>query len=337
VLDEGVGMKFKDYYQVLGVSRQASAKEIKAAYRKLAKAYHPDIHPEHAEKFKEVSEAYEVLGDENKRSRYDTFGANWKHGAPFNPGGGAAGAGMPFDFDDLFGQAAGGGRVHASGGFGGNAGFSDFFEALFGGQARAGNAGYQAQRNATGHAGSASTASEPSAVQEQVLHVSLKEALNGGTRTLYNNTLKQDIQVNIPAGITTGKKIRVKGGAKASRGSGLRTSDLLFSVVVDVPKGASIEGLDVTLEIMVPLTRMVLGGEYYVELPSGKHVTLTIPPYSQTGQKLRMKEAGLPDLKSAGTRGHLYLKLMPLLPRAEDSDASAYTHALRMIDGAATR
>jgi curved DNA-binding protein len=311
-------MDYKDYYKVLGVGRNASAKEVKSAYRKLAKAYHPDIHPHHADKFKDVSEAYEVLGDEDKRKRYDAFGANWKHGAPHQPGagGGFYGAdGVNINVEDMFGASRGG----RGAGFTGNAaGFSDFFESLFGG----------------GHERSQPRTNSPRPQEtldvEQAIHITLQEAMMGGKRTLYNSHLQKDISVPIPAGIRTGKRIRVKGAGKPPQRNTPTPGDLYLKVTIDCPKGIEIQDDTLIMEYPIPLPVMILGGDHPIELPSGQRISITIAPFSQTGQKLRIKGAGLPSLKGEGA-GHLYIKLMPKLPAEGDSHASAYHNAMQML------
>jgi curved DNA-binding protein len=320
-------MDFKDYYQVLGVNRGATAKEIKSAYRKLAKAYHPDIHPQHADKFKDVSEAYEVLGDESKRKRYDAFGSNWKHGSPFQPGSGggygtgAYGAeGVNINFEDMFGGGASRGAQAG--------GFSDFFESLFGAGASSGGAGQPRPRRSQPQ--QRPHAPPESLDVEQPLHITLREAIEGGKRTMFNAHLQKELSVSIPAGIRTGKRIRVKGAGKQPQRHGQLAGDLYLKVTIDCPKGVEIQEDNIVMEQPVPLEAMILGGDVSIELPSGKSITITIAPFSQTGQKLRIKGAGLPSLKG-DVVGHVYLKLMPKLPVEGDPHAAAYQNAMQML------
>jgi curved DNA-binding protein len=329
-------MDYKDYYKVLGVSRDADAKAIKKAYRTLAKKYHPDINPEHTEKFKGLSEAHEVLGDPEKRKRYDTLGQHWKHGGGGMPpgwegmGAGGGAGGVNINFEDIFNQA-GGGRGGA-----GASGFSDFFESIFGG----GMGGGQQQRVSYGDGSRPQGYGGPPPRQrapeedlniEQALVVSLDDAVTGAQRNLYSSSLKRDVQVNIPKGIQAGKKLRVKGAGHESSYNKGQFGDLLLIVKLDVPKGYSVDGLDITRELSVPLWDMVLGGQQVIDLPNGDQIQVNLPAYCQTGQKLRIKEAGLPDLKDTSKKGHLYLRLMPTLPKEDDPMASPIHNAMQML------
>ena len=319
-------MDYKDYYAILGVPKTADAKAIKSAYRKKAKQFHPDLHPEHADKFKELGEAYEVLGDEEKRQRYDMLGSQWKQGqgnpsqAQYQQWGG----GGNINYEDLFGGAGG-----AYGG--GGSGFSDFFEAFFGGRA-------SARGPAQGRSQSPQAQQAPPKEDldvEQPLHVTLKEVIKGGTRSLYASSLKKEVNFNIPKGISTGKKIRVQGAGHASDYTRGKRGDLLLKVTVDVPSGTSVEGLDLTQNCPIPLVEMILGGEHKVTLPSGDAISIQIPPYSQTGQKLRIKGAGLPNVKAPEKEvGHVYLRLMPVLPKEHDPQAPALFNAMKHLKGA---
>jgi DnaJ-class molecular chaperone len=170
---------------------------------------------------------------------------------------------------------------------------------------------------------------------EQPLHVTLKEVIKGGTRSLYASSLKKEVSFNIPKGISTGKKIRVQGAGHASDYTRGKRGDLLLKVTVDVPSGSSVDGLDITQNCSIPLVDMILGGEHKVTLPSGDAISIQIPPYSQTGQKLRIKGAGLPNVKAPEKEvGHVYLRLMPLLPKEHDSGASAVYNAMKHLKGA---
>ena len=322
-------MDYKDYYAILGVPKTADAKAIKSAYRKKAKQFHPDLHPEHADKFKELGEAYEVLGDEEKRQRYDMLGSQWKQGQG-NPsqaqyqqwGGGSGRAGGNINYEDLFGGAGGGYS-------GGASGFSDFFEAFFGGRAQS--------------AGQAHARSNPQTRQaspkedldlEQMIQVTLKEVIKGGTRSFYSNALKKDVTFNIPRGISTGKKIRVQGAGKASDYERGKKGDLLLKVSIEIPSDTSVDGLDITQHCKIPLVDMILGGEHRVTIPSGDAISINIPPYSQTGQKLRIKGGGLPNLKAPEKEvGNLYLRLMPVLPKEHDEQASGLYNAMKVLKG----
>jgi curved DNA-binding protein len=321
-------MDYKDYYAILGVPKTADAKAIKSAYRKKAKQFHPDLHPEHADKFKELGEAYEVLGDEEKRQRYDMLGSQWKQGQgnpsqaqyqQWSGGGGGAGGGN-INYEDLFGGASGAGYGV------GSSGFSDFFEAFFGGRSQGG----QAQARPNTHVRQASPKEDLDL--EQGIQVTLKEVIKGGTRSFYSNALKKDVTFKIPKGISSGKKIRVQGAGKASDYERGKQGDLLLKVTIDVPSETTIDGLDITQQCKIPLVDMVLGGEHKVTLPSGDAISINIPPYSQTGQKLRIKGAGLPNLNAPEKEvGNLYLRLMPVLPKEHDEQASALYNAMKLL------
>ncbi|XVJ52128.1 MAG: J domain-containing protein [Vampirovibrio sp.] len=317
-------MDYKDYYAILGIERHADAKLIKSAYRKKAKQFHPDLHPEHAEKFKELGEAYEVLGDPEKRQRYDTLGTQWKQaGGPSGAGAyqqwagaGAAGVG----FEDLFGGQS---RTGA-----GASGFSDFFEAFFGGGSR------PRPQSAYGRSNASSAAPRPqeSLDIEQGLSISLKEAILGGERSFYSSSLKRDVTIQIPKGVTTGKKIRVQGAGKGSAYTAGRQGDLYLKVTLDLPKGFVLDGLDIYHDLEVPVSIMVLGGKVPVTLPSGESIQMTIPPYSQTGHKLRIRQAGFPNMKQPSQDiGHLYLRLMPRLPKEGEPHATAFYNAMKSL------
>jgi curved DNA-binding protein len=326
-------MDYKDYYAILGVPKTADAKAIKSAYRKKAKQFHPDLHPEHADKFKELGEAYEVLGDEEKRQRYDMLGSQWKQGqgnpsqAQYQQWGGG-GAGGNINYEDLFGGAGG------AGGYGGGAsGFSDFFEAFFGGRSQGG------QGRQGGQAQARQASPKEDLDLEQGIQVTLKEVIKGGTRSFYSNALKKDVTFNIPKGISTGKKIRVQGAGKASDYERGKKGDLLLKVTIDIPADTTIDGLDITQHCKIPLMDMILGGEHRVTIPSGEAISINIPPYSQTGQKLRIKGGGLPNLKAPEKEvGTLYLRLMPVLPKEHDEQASALYNAMKLLKaGASTK
>jgi len=331
-------MDYKDYYNVLGVPRDADAKAIKKAYRTLAKKYHPDINPANTEKFKELSEANEVLGDPEKRKRYDTLGQHWKHGQAgggMPPGWGGAGGGqggVNVNFEDIFNQA--GGRYSGAGA----SGFSDFFDSIFGGGGASRGGGVYPQDpraggRPQGYGGSPpqQAAPEEDLKIEQTLVISIEDAVGGAQRNLYSSSLKRDVQVNIPKGIQTGKTLRVKGaGYESSRHKG-QFGDLMLKVQITLPKGSTIEGLDITRELSVPLWNMILGGQQLIDLPNGDQIQINLPCYCQTGQKLRIKDAGFPDLKDASKKGHLYLRLMPALPKEGDPSASALTNAMQML------
>lgn len=291
-------MEYKDYYQVLGVGRQASKDEIKKAYRKLALQYHPDRNPNNKQaedKFKEANEAYQVLSDAEKRSHYDRLGADYSR---WQQTGGRGG----FDWGQWSTGQPGNVRVEYSGNvedlFGEGGGFSDFFQQIFGGMG-----GFETR----GRRGQA--ARQPEAY-EQPVTVSLEEAFHGGTRLMQLDGRR--LEVKIPAGARTGTKVRMAGAGPAGRGG--QPSDIYLVIqVADDPRFAR-EGDDLTTEVEVDLYTAVLGGETRVPTLDGQ-VVLKVPPGTQPGQSIRLKGRGMPQLKNNKTRGDLYAKIKVRLPK----------------------
>ncbi|MBL8250639.1 MAG: DnaJ domain-containing protein [Candidatus Competibacter sp.] len=260
-------MKYRDYYQILGIDRKASSDDIKKAYRRLARKYHPDVSKESGaeERFKEVSEAYEVLRDPAKRAAYDQLGNNWQAGQEFRPPPGWQGSRRP-----------------SAGGFGGRE-FSDFFESLFGGLGGMGG----------GFAGARASPPPPRA-QTMPLDITLEEAYHGGHRAIQvrgelgagGQTAARTLNVKIPAGVTSGQKIRLAG-----QGSG--GGDLYLELVIGAHPFYQLQGRNITLELPLAPWEAALGGK--VEVPTlGGSVTLNIPPNTQNGQTLRLRGRGLP-------------------------------------------
>ncbi len=270
-------MKYKDYYQILGVVRNASEDDIRKAYRRLARKYHPDVskETEAEERFKEVAEAYEVLRDAQKRAAYDQLGSNWRAGQEFRPPPGWQG-----------------GRASAAGGFGGD--FSDFFESLFGNLGGLGGfggaRGFQAGGRGFPAGGSDRTVA---------LEISLEEAYHGGQRALQLQAPEMDasgrvstqtrtLNVRIPAGVSTGQKIRLAG-----QGGGGPGGDLYLKVTIRPHSLYQVKGRDLTLELPLAPWEAALGCK--VEVPTlGGPVTLNIPANARNGQKLRLRGRGLP-------------------------------------------
>ncbi len=297
-------MEFRDYYEIMGVARDATQDDIKRAYRKLARKYHPDVSKEaDAEaRFKEVGEAYEVLKDPEKRAAYDQLGANWKAGQDFRP---------PPDWDQGF-EFHGGGFTGADA-----AGFSDFFESLFGrGGAGAGFGGAGGGFHAQGGDAHA-----------RVL-IELEDAYRGATRTL---TLKhtelgadgrpqvreRTLNVRIPKGVRQGQQIRLSGQGDPGIGQG-RAGDLYLEVAFRSHAHYHVEGADVFLDLPVAPWEAALGATVKVPTPTGA-VDLKIPAGSGSGRKLRLKGRGIPSR----TPGDLYVVLQVALPAAESEAARA--------------
>ncbi len=271
-------MDYKDYYKILGVERNASEDEIRKAYRKLAKKYHPDYNPSDKpaeERFKEINEAYEVLSDSNKRSHYDRLGSDfsqWQRrgGTPGNFNWGQY-SGTRVDFDDLNDMFGGGS-------------FSDFFRTIFGGggPARSQPQGYQ-----------------------QELEVTLDEAYRGTTRLLQTNGKQK--QVRIPAGVRTGSRVRVAGAGP---------NGLDLYLIMDVKEDLRFErrGNDLHTAATVDIFTAVLGGEADVETLEGK-VKLNIPAGTQPEQVFRLAGRGMPHVKNPKEKGDLFVRLKVQVPK----------------------
>jgi curved DNA-binding protein len=288
-------MEYKDYYKILGVPRNASEKDVKAAYRKLARKHHPDVNPGNRQaeaRFKEINEANEVLSDPQKRRRYDELGANWSAfqsqpgaGAPWGPGG----------------------RVRVKvGGFGEEdlGGFSEFFRTFFGGGPVGGErAGAGAFDELFGRRASAG------ADAEQEIELTLEELLHGGTRSLRAASGRR-VEVKIPPGMREGSRIRVAGEGASS---GERTGDLYLRVRVKAHAHFEIQGDDLITSVEVPLSTAVLGGESDVATLDGR-VGLKVPAGTPSGRVFRVKGHGLPRTEDRKQRGDLRVTVQVKVP-----------------------
>lgn len=276
-------MEYRDYYEILGVPRTATAEEIRGAFRKKARQYHPDVAQDKvkgAEKFKEVNEAYEVLGDPGKRARYDQMGRETPGGGFAWPGG--AGVEPPPDMEE----------VHFSG-----TGYSDFFEHLFGGMS---GGGFRSP-------GGRRMARRGSDIEGDLM-VTLEEALRGSVRevTLQRGTGgAETYRVKIPAGVREGQRIRLAGRGEAGR-SGGASGDLYLKVRLARHPDLRVEGQDLQVDLEVAPWEAVLGASVTVPTLEGP-VTLKVPAGSVAGQKLRLRGQGLP--REDGARGDLYAVL----------------------------
>lgn len=294
-------MEYKDYYKILGVSKNADEKEIKKAYRKLAKQYHPDRNPDDTAaeaRFKEVSEAYEVLSDSEKRQMYDRFGSQWQQyqraGAGSTNGGAYTQQINPEDLERIFGQGFGGfGRSGSSDA----SGFSDFFEALFGG-GRAGSASY----GGPGMGGFQQPQAAPRIEHE--VEITLEEAFNGTSRVL----TRQDgssLEAKIPAGVKTGSKIRLRGAVNGQ--------DVYLKVFVSPHHKFERDNDDLKVNVPVDLYTAVLGGK--AEVPTiDKTVKLNIPAGTTNGQTIRLRGLGMYKSGKKENRGDLYATIHVELP-----------------------
>ncbi len=301
-------MDFKDYYKTLGVDKKATEKEIKSAYRKLAKENHPDVkkNDKDAEKkFREINEAYEVLSDAEKRQKYDQLGQYWNQPRG-GPRGGGGGGGVQFDFGDLGDLFGGGG--------GGGSGFSSFFEHFFGGQMGGRGGRQQAQQ-------------QPDSEAE--IEVTLEEAIAGSSRTLtldrpqacptcHGSGLIQNgicptcrgqgqisnaqtLTVKIPAGVKEGSKIR------------LREHHLVLIIRLVKDPVYEVKGHDLYRDVGVPVYTAVLGGKVPIRTPRGQEIDLKIPARTQSGKQFRLGGQGLPRMKGEAP-GDLYARVKLEIP-----------------------
>jgi DnaJ-class molecular chaperone len=290
-------VEYKDYYKTLGVPKTATEKEIKAAYRKLARKHHPDMNPGNKQaeaKFKEINEAYEVLSDPEKRKRYEEVGSDWSSYAQRGPA-----AGWP----------PGGGRVHVDmGGFGGEeaGGFSDFFRTIFGGGGFGG-----AGTEGFGGFGRGAGVEMPGQDLEHGIDLTLEEVLRGATRTLRvgDGGTGRTVEVKIPAGVREGQRVRVAGEGGPGRGG--QRGDLFLKVHILPHARFDLKDNDLHTTFTVPLTIAVLGGEADVPTLDGT-IGIKIPPESPNGRVFRLRGHGLP---LGGARGDLMAELSVELPK----------------------
>ncbi len=309
-----MAVKFRDYYEILGVPRDADEKKIKSAYRKLARKWHPDLHSgaekERAEeKFKEINEAYEVLSDTEKREKYDRLGSNWRNGDSFDPGN------------------MGGTYYYSSGDFSEADlhGFSDFFASIFGGGGRAGSSRW---------ASNYSTGPQRGQDNEYQLELTLEEAYHGGIKSLRVSSgllctacggrgisgssicstcggtgsipESRTIEVKIPAGVHEGSTIRLKGQGGQGSGGGPR-GDLYLKVVLKPHPVYKVTGKDVEMELVLRPDQAVLGDRVTVSTLE-RSVVLTIPAGTRSGQRLRLKGKGLKGRKGEAN-GDQYVRI----------------------------
>ncbi len=323
-------MEYRDYYQALGVARNATAEEVKKAYRRLARKYHPDVSKEAnaEEKFKEVQEAYEVLKDPEKRAAYDQLGADWKQGQQFRPPPDWASG---FEFRGAPGEGAGPGHAHGQGPRAGafqfqfdgdGRGFSDFFSSLFGG----------GEGSPFGEAARARGGRD----HHSRLDIDLEEAYHGATRTLelkrpqvtpdgHVELTTHTVRVSIPAGVTDGQLIRLAGqGEPAPSGSSGAAGDLYLEVHVRPHALYHLDGRDVTLTLPVAPWEAALGAT--VTTPTlGGSVELRVPAGSQSGSRLRLRGRGLPGQPA----GDQYVALKVVMPPANSPAARALYEQMR--------
>src|SRR4051812_8602755 len=338
-------MDFKYYYSTLSVSKTASEKEIKQAYRKLARKHHPDVNPGDASaetRFKEINEAYEVLGDPAKRKKYDELGANWR---AYEQAGAAQGGG--FD-PSQFGGAGGGWNAHFGGGgpggqgyrtmtqeemnemFGGENPFSDFFQTFFGGGGGGGGG------EARGRGGRAGRARAPQARAgrdvEQEIELPLEDVYRGTTRrfSIQHDGQTRTVDVRIPAGVGDGSRVRVSGEGEQGAG-GAQSGDLYLRIRTSPHPQFERKGRDLYTHVPIPLTTAVLGGEADVQTLGGKSLRLKIPPTMQNAQVFRLKGHGMPATGKTAA-GDLYATVDVQLPRDLTAEQRKHFEALQKLE-----
>jgi len=305
-------MAGKSYYDILGVGKKATAKEIKQAYRKLARKYHPDVNPgdkSSEDKFKEINQAYEVLSAPEKRKKYDQYGDNWQYADQFAQSGrqqpswdfSKGGGRTTFNFEDL----------------GGGGGFGDIFDSILGGRGRTRSRRPQRGRD-----------------YEYPAEISLNEAYHGATRMLETQTEEpcssckgegcpscggvgrivrpKRIEVKIPPGVKDGSRVRIAGKGGTGYGGGT-AGDLFLIVSVKPDKRFQRAGDDLNVDIEVPLLDAILGSEVHVPTIAGKKLALKIPPETQNGKVFRLAGQGMPRL-GGSAKGDLLVKVNIVLP-----------------------
>jgi curved DNA-binding protein len=327
-------MEFRDYYATLGVPKTASEKEIKQAFRKLARKHHPDVNPGDAAsetRFKEINEAYEVLGTPETRRKYDELGSNWKAyeqaqragGHPFGAGapgggswsfnmGGAPGGGYrqvsPEEMEDLFGDANP---------------FSDFFKTFFGGAGAQPSGGRRTSQRRR-------ASRQPEVQQEHELTISLEEAFSGASRrvTLSGAGPDRSLDIRFPAGIRDGQKVRAQSNA----------GDVFFRVrIAPHPRVERRGDHDLAVRVGLPLPTAVLGGEAEVIPLVGKPIRMRIPPGTGAGRTLRLRGQGMPMLGQADARGDLLVTFDLQVPSTLTSEERQHYEALAALDAARTQ
>lgn len=292
-------MKYKDYYQILGVPRTAGQDDIKKAYRRLARKYHPDVSSEAAaeERFKEINEAHDVLGNPEKRAAYDQLGSAYRPGQEFRPPPGWGGMGGDFSGAD----------------------FSDLFSQLFG-----------AQRQASGRSSFRSGRVMPGKDIESTLTLSLEEAFFGVEKQLSLSTPEgaRDVRLKVPAGALPGKRLRLPGKGQPSRQGG-PAGDLYLSIQIAPHPRYRLEGQDIYLDTPITPWEAALGTAITVPTLTGE-VRLKVPPGSRGGQKLRLSGRGMPG---TGAAGNFFAQLHVVLPAVmSDAEKDLYARLAEISD-----
>lgn len=332
-------MEYKDYYEILGLKKGASEKEIRSAYRKLARKFHPDVNPGNAEaeaRFKDVNEANEVLSDPEKRKLYDELGPRWREYEQYRAAGGTA---TPEEF--LRGTMAGAGRAGGRGSpryeyrtmneedlqdlFGSGAPFSDFFYQAFGG-------GFGGTRRR------GASMQIPGQDIEQVVEISLEEAVKGTTRVLQyaDQDGTRRIEATIPAGVRNGSRIRLAGQGGPGFNGG-PNGDLYLVIELAPHPLFEVKEADIHVTIPVELHVCMLGGQAMVPTPKGTRLALNIPAETQNGRVFRLSGQGLPSMRAGGKAGDLFAKVQVVLPTHLSEEERRLFQRLAELRGAAGR
>ena len=306
-------MEYQDYYSILGVPKTATEKEIRAAYRKLARQYHPDVNPNNKdaeERFKTINEAYEVLSDPEKRKRYDQLGARWREYEQWQSAQQSTGPqGQPFDWSWFGTEAPGGVRYEYRSVneedlqdlFGDEDPFSDFFKTFFGSERRTS----QQPRQPRGGSD-----------LEQPVEVTLEEAYHGTTRRFTVDTTngqRRSLEVKIPPGVDNGSRVRVTGQGIPGQAGG-PAGDLYLVISVRPDPRFERRGADLYHRLNAPLSVLLLGGEVRVMTLDGRTLALSIPAGTQDGRVFRLRGQGMPRLSQPDQRGDLHVEIHAHLP-----------------------
>jgi curved DNA-binding protein len=299
-----MAVKYRDYYDILGVARTASQDEIRSAYRKLARQYHPDVNKakDAEDKFKDLGEAYEVLGDPEKRRKYDQLGADWRAGEEFTP---------PPGWNVRGGRGGMGGAEFQGGDF------SDFFEAIFGGASP-----FRGFDGEGVYRGPQRTRDIPGEDQEVKVRIPLEDAFFGAERDISFEmrevgpdgrvrTRMHTLRVNIPKGVTTGQRIRLAGQGAPGHGRG-QAGDLYLLAEIEPHPRFRVEDHDLHMELPVAPWEAALGANVIVPTLAGD-VSLTIPPGTSSGQRLRLRGKGMSNPR--GADGDLYATVKIVMPK----------------------
>ncbi|MBC5773374.1 J domain-containing protein [Pontibacter sp. KCTC 32443] len=310
-------MDYKDYYKILGVTKSASQAEIKKAYRALAKKYHPDKNKGDKaaeDKFKDISEAYEVLGDEEKRKQYDQLGANWRQYQ--NAGaGGFGGRGGQYEY-------YGGGQPGGFRGFETDAdmfggGFSEFFQQFFGG-----GGGFSQQTGGRGR-----THAAKGQDYESEMEISLQEAYHGASRLI--NLQNQQLRITTKPGVADGQVLRIRGKGAPGPGGGT-AGDLYIKVLIKPDHNFERKGNDLYTTLPVDMYTAILGGDAHVRTLTGQ-LKLKIPAGTQSDKSLRLKGKGMPVYGKPDQHGDLYVKITVTLPTHLSEEEKELFQKLREI------